>query len=719
MNATRKHLSQTQNIRPTPIRWERVRVFISSTFNDMHAERDYLVKRVFPELREWCERRKLWLVDIDLRWGITEQEAAYNKNVVKICLSQIDECRPFFLCFLGQHRGSVPDETKVSPATFNAFPGVRPFVGRASITELEILHAIISPFHRGKPLDSTKPAEYYEPAKYAFFYLRDPAYLDQLPDDPIELHQTYTNEWVDDPEERERGDQELKRWREQIIPGSRYPRYSYQTTWDPNAATPELSIPLRCASLEPGNIERWQEHWSDAGIHVTGLDVADDPVEAEKAWNFNKRLSRGRLTNFRCEETPLNEVICKNLQDAVSARYPDHRESTLESELEKELDQQEYFLFLNTEGFIQRDSAFTELDDYIENSSNKLFVLTAPGGMGKSMLLANWVEHYRASINAYEDHPIYFRFIGASDRSTTVNSLLRNILFELKETGKFDAEIPEDPIKLRDSFPEILQTVGQHGKIIIILDALNQLETGLRDLSWLPSRLPGNVKLIVSFKRGEQEAEELLQHYQQEKQVTLEVRPFVERDRRRLVQTYLSQYLKELDEDYLEMLISSQGAENPLYLKVVLAELRVFGAFANLKEQIQRTSGNTPVEAFEGLLQRLERDPAYTTLAPQIVVPLIFGLLAHARHGLSLDELTDLIVENYPWPADPTTYSPSPLRRQQARDAVNLYFRQVHAFLARREGRYDFFYESLKIAAQNRYIGNVSRSTPMNRSAEE
>lgn len=35
----------------------------------MHGERDYLVKRVFPQLREWCEERKLRLVDIDLRWG--------------------------------------------------------------------------------------------------------------------------------------------------------------------------------------------------------------------------------------------------------------------------------------------------------------------------------------------------------------------------------------------------------------------------------------------------------------------------------------------------------------------------------------------------------------------------------------------------------------------------------------------------------------------------
>ena len=30
--------------------WETVRIFISSTFDDMHAERDYLVKQVFPRI---------------------------------------------------------------------------------------------------------------------------------------------------------------------------------------------------------------------------------------------------------------------------------------------------------------------------------------------------------------------------------------------------------------------------------------------------------------------------------------------------------------------------------------------------------------------------------------------------------------------------------------------------------------------------------------------
>jgi hypothetical protein len=36
-----------------------IRVFVSSTFRDMQAERDYLVKFIFPQLRKLCAQR-MW-----------------------------------------------------------------------------------------------------------------------------------------------------------------------------------------------------------------------------------------------------------------------------------------------------------------------------------------------------------------------------------------------------------------------------------------------------------------------------------------------------------------------------------------------------------------------------------------------------------------------------------------------------------------------------------
>ena len=46
-----------------------IRVFIYSTFRDMQAERDYLVKFIFPQLRKLCESRGVTWGEVDLRWA--------------------------------------------------------------------------------------------------------------------------------------------------------------------------------------------------------------------------------------------------------------------------------------------------------------------------------------------------------------------------------------------------------------------------------------------------------------------------------------------------------------------------------------------------------------------------------------------------------------------------------------------------------------------------
>ena len=58
-----------------------IRVFVSSTFRDMQDERDELVLRIFPQLRRLCEQRGVTWGDVDLRWGITEQQARRGEEL--------------------------------------------------------------------------------------------------------------------------------------------------------------------------------------------------------------------------------------------------------------------------------------------------------------------------------------------------------------------------------------------------------------------------------------------------------------------------------------------------------------------------------------------------------------------------------------------------------------------------------------------------------------
>ena len=712
------------------VKWEKVYVFISSTFNDMHAERDYLVKQVFPELREWCERRRLRLVDIDLRWGVTEQDATHNKNVVKVCLSRIDECRPFFLCFLGQRRGWVPKVEEVSGETYKDYPELKDHVGNASVTELEILHAVLNPLHKGAGRDPKKHADYYDKARHAFFFLRDDSYLRQIPSDPPLLRKTYTNEWIVNPEERVKEDASLRTWREIQIPDTGRPVYPYRARWNPDASTPEIMLPLECPSTGTANVGRWAKQWRDEGVAVDGNKVVEK--DKAKADEVNKKLSKGRLSDFTCEGKPLNkgnidgegkplhEVIIESLKHAISTdeRYADHKETVHADELQKEIDQQEQFLFINSEGFIGRSGDFEALDAYVKGDSRKLFVITAPGGMGKTMLLANWLDRCEGRGLECKGSTFHYRFIGQSDRSTTVPNMLRSLMLELQQIGgkipktyhetskdpqgneitrEAPLEIPYDPEKIMAIWLEYLPKL--EGKTVIVVDAINQLESGLADLRWAPlNGLPGHVKLIISFREDAGEGNKLLEKLRGNDHVIHHrIPPFEDiEDRRRLVKTYLDQYLKDIDHAHLEEIIQMKGAGDPLFLKVVLSELRVFGSFQHLPQKIHDDFGDSPVTAFHGVLGRLEKDPAYSSVIPKHAVPLLFGLLSHARYGLSVDELSRLFIQAL-------TLADNAAGYQSASETVNLFIRQVRPFLALRDGRYDFFYESFRVAATDRY----------------
>jgi hypothetical protein len=101
------------------------RLFVSSTFSDLVAERNALQHRVFPRLKARCVARGTRFQAIDLRWGI-RQEASLDHQTLKICLDEIARCqratpRPNFLVLLGNRYGWRPLPSQIAAPVWNTF----------------------------------------------------------------------------------------------------------------------------------------------------------------------------------------------------------------------------------------------------------------------------------------------------------------------------------------------------------------------------------------------------------------------------------------------------------------------------------------------------------------------------------------------------------------------------------------------------------------------
>ena len=68
------------------------RLFISSTFADMGAERNMLQEKTFPRLRKYCSEHGANFQAVDLRWGVSE-ETRLDQRAMDICLGEIRRCQ--------------------------------------------------------------------------------------------------------------------------------------------------------------------------------------------------------------------------------------------------------------------------------------------------------------------------------------------------------------------------------------------------------------------------------------------------------------------------------------------------------------------------------------------------------------------------------------------------------------------------------------------------
>ncbi len=566
---------------PQKIQQRVIRVFISSTFRDMKEEREILVKRVFPKLRKICEERQVTWGEVDLRWGVTEEQKAEGE-VLPICLEEIKRCRPYFVGLLGERYGWIPDA--IPQDLIDRESWLKEHLSH-SVTELEILHGVLN-----------NP----DMAAHAFFYFRDPQYIKNLPED---------------------------------------------------AEPTDFASEDESSKAKLGDLK---ERIRKSGFHVCENYANPKALEA---------------------------LVLEDLTRVISTRYPPDDKI---SPLDRDALDHEAFAQSRSQVYIGRDEYFNSLDKHILSNEPPLVIL-GESGSGKSALLANWALKYK------EEHPdelLIMHFIGASPYSTGWAAILRRIMGELKRHFDIQEEIREKPDELRVAFANWLHMASARGKVILILDALNQIEDrdGAPDLVWLPPVIPENVRMILSTL-----PDRPLDDLKKRNWPTLTVKALTPEERKLFIGKYLSQYAKALSDPRTEKIANARPSENPLYIKLLLEELRLFGEHEELDERIEHyLEAQNPYELYTKVLARWEKDYEEGNDLVGGSMTLIWA----SRRGLTESELLDMLGRDG-----------EPLPRAQWSP---LFLIARESFISR-SGLLNFSHDFLRNAVHDRYISSDER----------
>ena len=612
----------------------------------MMRERDLLVKEVFPELRRKCAKRFVTFTEVDLRWGITEAQANEGQ-VLPLCLAEIERSRPYFIGLLGERYGWIPDT--IRPEVIELEPWLQEHVqGRTSVTELEILHGVLN-----------NP----QMQSHAFFYFRDPAYAN--------------NPALTDDERRDMVERDIKADVEKYGPAE-----AIRRTEERKAKLAALKQRIRDSKLplvEPyANPEALAEivrrQFDELIDRLYPEDQTPDLLAQERM--AHEAHAKNKL--FACIDRPAHLAALNAF--AVVGRVPPHGGLGGGAE---------------TPGEVTGPA-----------KASQGLVVTGESGGGKTALLAAWARDWA------QNHPedfLFQHYFGATPDGASPEGFLRRLLGELKARFGITDDIPTDPEKLRDVLPLWLaQTIGK-GRIIFVLDGLNQVQGNEPDrhLLFLPRHFPPHATVLVSALDGPA-LDELLKRGWAKHDLPLADQAEVDD----MVGEYLKIHARTLELELRHQLVTAPGAKNPLFLRTVLEELRQFGSFERLPQRVRHyLEANNPKDLFLRVLTRWQEDfDGKDSEQDKPKLDLVRRALTHlwaARQGLSESEWLDLLGWN-PQPAEThsairnpqSAISPFPLPRALWAP----FFLALEPHLSQRAGLFAFGHDFLRQSVETRFL---------------
>jgi len=231
--------------------------------------------------------------------------------------------------------------------------------------------------------------------------------------------------------------------------------------------------------------------------------------------------------------------------------------------------------------------------------------------------------------------------------------------------------------------------VGESPTVIIIFDGLNQLEINQETAHWLPKLIPANIRLFLSTIQDGSGFENLTGLRNR-----FTVAPLSESEQRQLIKRYLGRFGRQLEDDLINQLVSAPKTANPLYLQVILEELRLFGNFSKLADRLKYyLEAKTIPDLYQKVLARLEED--YQVPESPHLVSHALSLLWATRRGLSESELLSLLkVPQGVW---------SPL------------YLALRTALVNRAGFLNFFHDYLRQAVEQGYLTDADKKKAVHR----
>lgn len=522
------------------------RIFVSSTFRDFNGERNVLVRQVFPQLRERLPPG-VSLCEVDLRWGLSEQDAREGR-IIQLCLLEIDRCRPFFLGMLGARYGYVPPDLKAMLPPGPQFESLQEYEGW-SVTALEFLYG---------PLR--------ESPKMALVLRRDPAALDSV---PAEHRSIFVDEEAS----------ERIVLLEKMLRESECTIETYTAEFNAAAEVPQMGSLDKFAEAVAADLyARIEAHFPDA-FSDTPLDEFEqearfhDNAAAVHAESFVGRTALlAELQEYVDKTAPASGARTGTAYNGPLIVYglPGSGKSALVGTFANRL----------------QASLGPDADAIVMTH----FVGVSPSSTDLRLLLRRICHTLQEKLPPLPDAPAKDDDDAGEGGSASPDAALH--------------VLPETVKELQTLMPRLLERVGK--RVVLILDALNQLDPvhNAHSMEWLPVTLPGRVAIVCSMLAGA--CHQALHQWRKDiKEVTVDA--LETEERQQIVREVLFSHGKSLVDNQLDELLKKTDAGRPLYLRVCCEELRVSADFEGLWQFICDLPDEV-VPLLNQVMTRLETD---------------------------------------------------------------------------------------------------------------